>query len=55
MIDWRAAGGGRGANQVCAVTAPGGTDRGSPCDDAAWVVATARAWLQVLADHRVDA
>lgn len=48
-IDWRAAG--RGANQVCAVTAPGGLERRSPEEDARWVVAAAEAWLLALRRH----
>lgn len=50
-IDWRAAGRGRGANQVCAVSTQGGTARAEPERDAAWVAAVGGAWLQVLRRH----
>lgn len=53
-LNWRAAGRGRGDNQVCAVTASGGIVRGDPRLDAEWTVATATTWLRVFRRHPVN-
>ena len=52
-IDWRAAGGARGDNQVCVVAAHGGFGSSDPQRDADWVVAAARAWQSALERHHI--
>jgi hypothetical protein len=52
-IDWRAAGP-RGGNQVLELSAPGGVLGDDPMSDAAWLVATARTWADVMRRHPMN-